>query len=280
MKNVLPLSHIVAVFFLLASAGANSSPAQTYSFGIVPQQSAKKLAQLWTPVLQYINEKSGIKLQFKTAKNIPEFEKRLAAGDYDFSYMNPYHFTVFNRSPGYQAVAVRKEQPIRGIVVVRADSPIRSLGELSNTTLAFPYTAAFAASVLQRARLTQEKIPFTPKYVSSHDSVYLGVAKGLFPAGGGVKRTFNNTNPDIKKEIKVLWTTEAYTPHAIAAHPKISNDIQQTLQQTLIDMYSDPKGKALLKSLKIKKGLIAADNSDWDDVRGLGVELLDQLINQ
>lgn len=264
---LLPFSHL-------------SVASSSYSFGIVPQQSAKQLAKLWTPVLQYIHQKSGIKLQFSTAKNIPEFEKRLAEGVYDFSYMNPYHFTVFNHDPGYKALAVRKDQPIRGIVVVHKDSDINSLADLKGKTLAFPSPAAFAASVLPRAKLSNDNIPYTAKYVSSHDSVYLNVAKGLFPAGGGVKRTFNNTSPEAKEQLKILWTTEAYTPHAIAAHPRIDAEVFAKVQQAFADMANDPEGKALLQSLKIKNGLIKAADSDWDDVRGLGLKLLDSLINE
>lgn len=63
-----------------------------------------------------------------------------------------------------------------------------------------------------------------PKYVSSHDSVYLNVAKGLFPAGGGVKRTFNNIPKETRKQFKVLWTTDPYTLHAIAARPDIESE--------------------------------------------------------
>ncbi|MFT7672206.1 MAG: ABC-type phosphate/phosphonate transport system substrate-binding protein [Gammaproteobacteria bacterium] len=40
----------------------------------------------------------GFKVNFKTAPNIPTFKKRLAAGEYGFAYMNPYHYTVFNQS--------------------------------------------------------------------------------------------------------------------------------------------------------------------------------------
>jgi phosphonate transport system substrate-binding protein len=163
---------------------------------------------------------------------------------------------------------------------VRKDSAIQSLTELEGQTLAFPAPAAFAASVLPRAQLSRDNVSFSAKYVSSHDSVYLGVAKGLFPAGGGVGRTFNNTNPEVKKQLKVLWTSAAFTPHAIAAHPRVSEDVYQLVQKALVAMKSDPKGKVLLASLKLKKGLIVAADSDWDDVRGLGIDLLSQLIKR
>lgn len=253
---------------------------ESYSFGVVPQQSASQLAILWGPIFTYVSDKTGVKLQFKTAKNIPEFEKRLASGEYDFAYMNPYHFTVFNRNPGYRALAVRKDQPIKGIFVVRKDSNIQSLNDLHEKTLAFPAPAAFAASVLPRAELNRKNIAFTAKYVSSHDSVYLGVAKGLFPAGGGVRRTFNNTSPEVKEQLKILWTSAAFTPHAITVHPRVNAEIYQRVQQALIEMISNPDGKALLASLKIKNGLIKADDADWDDVKSLGIDLLNQLIKE
>ncbi len=269
-----------AVIFLFLLCFSSGALAQSYSFGVVPQQSAKRLAKLWAPILAHISQEVGVTIRFQTAKNIPEFEKRLADGTYDFAYMNPYHFTVFNRAPGYKAVAVRKDQPIRGIMVVRKDSPVESLSQLSNSKLAFPSPAAFAASVLPRAELSNNNINFTAKYVSSHDSVYLNVAKGIFPSGGGVKRTFNNTPPEVKKQLKVLWTSQPFTPHAIAAHPKISTDLVQRIQQAFVDMSDTDKGKALLASLKIKKGLVAANDSDWDDVRSLGIDTLNRLIKE
>lgn len=251
----------------------------TLTFGIVPQQSAKKLAKKWTPIFRYLSEKSGHTLRFSTAKDIPTFERRLAQGEYDLAYMNPYHYTVFHRAPGYMAFAKQKNKQIRGIVVVRKDSPIQSLTELADTTLAFPSPAAFAASVLPRARLTQDKIPFKPKYVSSHDSVYLNVAKGFFPAGGGVKRTFGNTSPEVRAQLRILWTTNPYTPHAFAAHPKVSEQTVKDVQQAMLSMNDDSEGQALLKTINFN-GMVSAENNDWNDVRGLGLDILDKLIKQ
>ncbi len=269
-------STMLAVVLL---AGAVSVQAATLTFGIVPQQSAKKLAKKWTPILRYISAKTGDDYTFGTAKNIPTFEKRLADGQYDIAYMNPYHYTVFNRQPGYLALARQKDKKIKGIMVVHKDSPLQSLSELANQKLAFPAPAAFAASVLPRAQLTTDKIPFKPAYVSSHDSVYLNVAKGYFPAGGGVMRTFNNTAPEVRAQLRVLWTTRTFTPHAIAAHPSVDSAAVSRLSQALVGMNTDPEGRALLKTINFK-GMQLAQDKDWDDVRNLGLNMLDQLIKQ
>lgn len=247
--------------------------AKSYSFGVVPQQSASKLAELWTPIVLHLSEQTGLQIQFATAPDIPTFEKRLASGEYDFAYMNPYHFTVYHQQPGYQALAKAKNKQIKGIMVVRKDSGITALHQLNQKTLAFPAPAAFAASILTRAHLNKIGVTFTPKYVSSHDSVYRSVAMGLYPAGGGVIRTFNNIPETIRQQLEVLWTTQGYTPHAFAVHPGVDKADQRIVQQALIEMSNTAGGLTLLESLKLK-GLESANNSDWDDVRGLNIELL------
>ena len=275
MKNYNVSMFLLVLAMALTPAPAAAQEPLTLSFGIVPQQSASKLARLWTPILEYLGKKTSYQLQFKTAKDIPTFEQRLAQGVYDLAYMNPYHYTVFHDSPGYLAVAKAKDKRIKGIVVVHKDSAYKTLDELNGKTLAFPAPAAFAASILSRSQFRQRGIPINPQYVSSHDSVYRNVATGRFPAGGGVIRTFKNTAAEVREQLRVLWTTSGYTPHAVAAHPRVPKKVLHRIQQAMLNMDNDLEGKALLASIKIK-GLEAGHNTDWDDVRGLNIDLLNQ----
>lgn len=268
-------STLIAIFVL--STTSLNTAAESLSFGIVPQQSAQKLAHLWTPITDYLSVKTGYKIHFTTAKDIPTFEQRLHAGLYDIAYMNPYHFTVFHQKPGYRAIVRQKDKRIKGIMVVRKDSLIQSLGGLNGAKMAFPSPAAFAASVIPRSRLKQDGIEFSPSYVSSHDSVYLGVARGFFQAGGGVLRTFNNTSPAIREQLRVLWTSEGYTPHAIAVAPSINTIQQQRIREAFLGMADDPQGAELLKSIRFN-AFTPAKNKDWDDVRSLNITLLDHLL--
>ena len=261
---------------LLETTAAAQSDAEAQppvlSFGVVPQQAPSKLLQSWGPLLRLLEERTGYRFAFRTAPDIPTFEQRLAAGEYDFAYMNPYHFTVFNRGDqGYQAVARAKDKLIRGIVVARRDATLQTLTDLEGATIAFPAPAAFAASVLPRAHLRQLGVNFGVQYVSSHDSVYTAVARGLYPAGGGVERTLNAIDPALREQLRILWTTPGYTSHAIAVHPRIAQDTVGAMRQTLTAIADDEAGRAALDGLKIK-GFAAAKNDDWDDVRALKLE--------
>jgi phosphonate transport system substrate-binding protein len=272
------MQTIKSLWILLVALSSFSITAQTITFGIVPQQPAKKLAELWTPALQYIRIHTGLELHFATAKNIPQFEKRLLAGEYDIAYMNPYHYTVFSQKTGYQAVAKELNKKIRGIIVVRRDSSLNQLSDLEGETIAFPSPATFAASIIPQTALKKAGIHFTPQYVSSHDSVYLNVQRNFFHAGGGVIRTLNMTDPFIRKGLRILWTAPKYTSHAIAAHPRMDKDTRDKIVAAMIAMNNDPSAKDILKNLNMK-GFEAAQDNQWNDVRDLNIHLLDYMLH-
>ncbi|WP_432467601.1 phosphate/phosphite/phosphonate ABC transporter substrate-binding protein [Agarivorans sp. Z349TD_8] len=264
--TLLLLCLLLVVLFSLNAQAVQ----KTYSFGIVPQQSATRLVEQWGPLLDAVSLASGYPLTFKTAPSIPEFEQRLANGDYDFAYMNPYHYQVFSANPGYQALAKSKDKTLQGILVVRADSEIQNIAQLSGDTLAFPAPQAFAASVVIRGYLAQQQLDFKSKYVGSHDSVYRAVAAGLYPAGGGIPRTFASIDPEILKQLRILWTSAGFTPHAIAVHPRVAPAVSSAVQQALIGLAEQPDDQLLLAELNID-GFVSAKDQDWDDVRQLNI---------
>lgn len=266
---------LVTICIAISLVITSGTHAREYSFGIVPQQSAQKLARLWGPILAKLSEDSDITLKFSTAKNIPTFEERLAIGYYDFAYMNPYHFTVFNESPGYLAIAHQENKSIQGIIVVHRDSELEMLEELQGSTLAFPSPAAFAASILPQAQLNKLNIDYTPRYVSSHDSVYIAISRGLIPAGGGVLRTFNNAKPEVRQNLRVFWKTRQYTPHAFAAHPDVPEEDRLAIQKALIELKNTEAGLKLLENIGFS-GIQSASDEDWNDVRALNMKILSE----
>lgn len=252
----------------LWSAPIWADASKVLSFGVVPQQSPSKLARAWGPILKEIGRRAGVKIVFKTAPDIPTFEQRLARGAYDIAYMNPYHYVEFHEKPGYVPLVRAPGRELRGILVVRKNAPYHSVSDLAGKTLAFPAPAAFAATVLIQAEFSRQHVAMTPQYVASHDSVYLDVAKGLFPAGGGITRTFKALHPQIRNALRVIYETPGYTPHAIAVSPSLPAETAARIRAAFVEMDKHPETAALLAPLKIKRWVVAKD-SDWDDVRAL-----------
>ena len=77
----------------------------------------------------------------------------------------------------------------------------------------------------------------------------------------------------MREQLEVIWTTSPYTPHAIAAHPRVEEAVRAALTEAFLAMNNSPDSLALLKQLNFK-GFELAANGDWDDVRGLGIASL------
>jgi len=240
-------------------------------FGVAPQQAVTELARIWTPFLGYLSRKTGYSFQFRSATDVTTFERRIAAGEYDFAYYNPLLYAT-SRESGYQAIAKEKNTKLTGIVVVPKESPYRDLKDIDGATVAFPAPTAFAAAVLPQMMARKIGINIVPKYVSSHESVYRTVAHGLYPAGGGIIKTFENVEPAVRDQLRILWTSQAYTAHPVAAHPRIPPHVAQRVLDALMAMEKDPEGQAMLKMTNFK-GFVPAKDSDYDDIRALNVNI-------
>jgi len=280
----------VLLFFALIGSGCDSGsvtvapePAplpekqlETLTFGIVPQQSASKLARLWMPIMKLVGDEAGVELVFQTAKDIPEFEKRCKDGSYKIAYMNPFHYTQFHDDPGFIPVAKQKGKKIQGILVVLKENVGMDLNELAGKKLAFPAPDAFAATLIPTRELKERDTPieFQPEYVSSHDSVYRSVAQGLYIAGGGIKRTFNNVDADVRSKLDILYHTAKYTPHAFAIHPSVDAKIRKRIADALIGLEKSEEGRYLLSTINFD-GVEAAEDQEWDLVRELNLAPLE-----
>lgn len=252
----------------IPSHAAKSDDNTVLTFGIVPQQSASRLAKMWGPLMEELGAEIGVTFRFQTTKDIPTFEACLAKGAYDIAYMNPMHYAIFSQEARYKAIARQSQKRLKGVIVARVGSDIDEIPDLGGAQVAFPSPGAFGASILTRSTLTENDIEFEPNYVKSHDSVYRAVAAGLFPAGGGVLRTFNSLDPSIRENLRIIFETESFTPHAIAAHPRISDGLSKRIQSALMELAQSNPG--LAKSVGMN-GFEIGEDTDWDDVRGLSM---------
>jgi len=265
---------VVSLLILLTfNQSASAVSADELIFGVVPQESASKLAEQWPPLMNHLTERLGKPVRFATAPDIPTFERRLLNGEYDIAYMNPYHYVEFGDTPGYQAIVRETDKRIHGIVVVNQSSNAERLTDLEGATIVFPAPAAFAATILVRAELERLGISYTPRFVASHESVYLNVERGFAPAGGGIERTLDSAQQDGLRGVRVLWRSQGFTPHAFAVSPQLAQEDAHRLQSALINLAQSESGRTMLQTLNLQP-LTAAQNSDWDDVRSLELDFI------
>jgi phosphonate transport system substrate-binding protein len=265
--------QILAIgFALLACVPRAVASESVLSFGIPPQQSATELAKRWTPIMQYLSEKTGLPVQMKTAKDIAVYQHDVLAGVFDVAFINPSAYVAASKTAGYRVFAKEKGVKALCLIVVRNDSRITSLEQLQGQTMAFPSTTAVMATIIPLKHLADKKIAVKTNYVVSMDSVYRSVAKGLFPAGGGEGRTFGALDPEIKSQLHVLWEWDGLPSFPFFAHPRVAPATVAKLQQAMVEMGNDPQGQALLKAVNIKM-LEKAEDREYDMVRKMNLPL-------
>ncbi len=275
LRNV-PLAVGLCLMLLLGSvvstAGPVEEPQPVYTFGIVPQFNAAEILSIWKPILSEIEKRTGLKFRLVGSDSIPAFERQFSAGIFDFVYMNPYHFIRAERSQGYIPLVSDVGRKLFGILVVRADSPLRSVRDLEGTLVAFPAPNALGASLMIRADLRRKfGVDIVPRYVRSHSSVYLNVVLGKAAAGGGVQKTLEQQPPAVRDNLRVIYRTREVISHPIAAHPRVPPKVRESVMQSLLALGETASGRAILARVPIQQvGPVTA--ADYAPLAELGLE--------
>ena len=213
---------LIRLFGGLALLGVSFlTEAANYTLAVVPQASPSETYRRWAPFVEQLQRVTGQHLQLRVYRSFDEFETDLVNGLADFAYMNPYHFLMAHRVQGYLPLVRDGSRQLSGQLLVRRDSPLKSVKELNGKTIAFPDPNAFAASLYMRALLREKaNIRFTASYLGTHANVYRHVILGSVAAGTGVNVTLARERPETRDELRVLYETPGTAPHPLCAHPR------------------------------------------------------------
>ena len=245
---------------------------QVYTLGVVPQFDSRKILSIWRPILDEIEQQSGIRIRLQGSPSIPRFEKEFQAGQFDFAYMNPYHMLKAHNAQGYRPLVRDHGRQLHGILVVHKDNSVIELSELEGQTVAFPAPNALGASLMLRAELQgKRKLNIEPLYVKSHTSVYLNVVTGMAVAGGGVQKTLSQQPAEIRDQLRVLHRTAKVSPHPLAAHPRVPAKVVEQVEQAILSLGDSESGRDMLRKIPIKQ-IGRAQINDYQPLEKLGLE--------
>ena len=241
--------HLVFLVQLVSPAWAG----QVYVFSVVPQFTPVDIGVRWTPLLKRLEAAVGAGFQLRVFDKNAAFEADFQRGGPDFTYLNPYHMVMAAEAQGYVPL-VRSGAPLRGILVVDRESPVRSLADLQGKRLAFPSPNAFGASLYMRALLAEkEKIAFSPVYVGTHQNVYRHVLLGEEAAGGGIESTLEREPASVRNRLRVLYTTPDTPSHPVAVHPRVPREVREKFVLALRALGRNEAGRKLLADVDLEE---------------------------
>jgi len=260
------------IALLVCVAAPTGAAEKVLRFGVVPQFDARRIQMIWQPILDSLEEQTGIHFELVGSPSIPEFEKQIMAGEFDLAYMNPYHLLKAHEAQGYSPLVRDVGRTLFGIIVVRKDSPVQDVKDLDGKTVAFPAPNALGAALIPRAEFVEtHEIRIQPSYVKSHSSVYLNVVTGQAVAGGGVQKTLQSQPQNIRDALKVIYRTAQVAPHPVAAHPRLAEETRDRISQAFLQLVNMEDGSELLARIPMKK-VGRASLDDYKPLKQLGLD--------
>jgi hypothetical protein len=114
---------------LAASSAARAEEETAYRFSPVNQYGINLTAAYWNPIISYVSEKSGVRLQLKIGRTSADTTAYVLAQEVEFVFSN-HLFSPERERLGWKVFARRATPPVFAQIIVPEDSPITELAQL------------------------------------------------------------------------------------------------------------------------------------------------------
>ena len=271
MKPLLYLMLLVLLPLPCLAQESSEDASRPLLFGSVAMDSPVMMQRRLQPLTNYLGKALNRQVILKLSTDMPGAINALVRGDVDFAYLTPVAYVNAHQQGQAQIVVrtVTNSQPtFKLMIVVRDDSPIRSVAALAGKRFAFGDPAA----LLQRAVVVGAGMPLQRlgeyAFVDHYDNVIRGVLAGDYDAGIVLESTAQQWQG---RGIRVLYSSDSLPPYNIAASAGMDGATIDALRKALLALDSRrPEYKSVITALaQTYTGFAPATDSDYDIVRKL-----------
>lgn len=233
----------------------------------VPSVMHKRL----TPLTKYLSDKLGRPVHLMLSKDMPDAIQNASQGKVELAYLTPVAY-IRSHAAGNTHIIVKmktkNKDTFKLMIVVRENSPIKSVKDLIGKSFAFGDEAA----LLQRAVVVGSGIPLDKlgsyDYLNHYDNIVRAVLLGKYDAGI-LKDTMAYKWKD--KGIRIIYSSPDLPPYNIAASSKVGPKMLAKIKDAFLSLDENkPEDRAVIKALdKNYDGFAAASDADYNIVRQL-----------
>lgn len=248
------LATVIALVLGIATAHADEA---VYRFSPVNQWDINKTAAYWNPIIQYVSEKSGVKLQLKIGRTSADTTSYVLAQEVEFVFTN-HLFSPERESLGWKVFGRRNAPPLRGQIAVPTDSPITRVEELKGQEVAFAGPEAFIGYKVPYAYLISKGVDVKTVFGGNQNAAMAQLFAGKAKAVGSNSMLVEGYANREGKKFRVLWTSEPYHDLALMASGRVPDKDLKAVSAAFFGMHKDPRGMEILHRASQEVGL----NSD------------------
>lgn len=244
---------LIFVTHAYAATQSNIAP-PTYRFSPVNQWDINKTAAYWNPIIRYVSDKSGVKLELKIGRTSADTTAYVLAREVEFVFSN-HLFSPEREKMGWSVFGRRWTPPLKGQIAVPADSPITKLEELKGQEVVFAGPEAFIGYKVPYAHLLSKGIDIKVVFAGNQNAAFAQLFAGKAKAVGSNSALIDGLTARDNKRFRVLWTSEGYHDLALMASSKVPEKDVKAVASAFINMHRDPVGKAILLKASEEVGL-------------------------
>jgi phosphonate transport system substrate-binding protein len=238
-------SILALVAGLLLAAGVRAATAPSYNFAPVNQYNLQVSAMLWNPIIDYVSQKSGVRLNLRLGRTSADSTNYVLAREVDFAFTNRL-FCPGHAGLGWTVFGRRNTPPLRAQIVVPVDSPVNSIDELAGAAVAFPGPEAMIAYKVAYAHLLHRNIPVDAVFAGNTDATFGQLLAGKVKAAGASSQLTQQYEGRERKSFRVLWASAPFTDLALMASPRVPADQVRAVANAFFGMDQDPEGRHIL----------------------------------
>ena len=228
----------------------------TYTFSPVNQYDINLTASYWNPIIAYVSEKSGVKLNLKIGRTSADTTSYVLAKEVEFVFSN-HLFSPEREKLGWKVFGRRQSPALQGQIVVPEDSPITDLAQLKGQEVAFAGPEAFIVYKVPYAYLLSKGIAVKTVFAGNQTAAFAQLFSGKVMASGANSQLMEGYSKREGKKFRVLWSSEPFQDLALMVSGKVPEKDAKAVASAFTGMAKDPQGREILSRASKEVGLPA-----------------------
>jgi phosphonate transport system substrate-binding protein len=244
-------------------------------FAVTDAIGSEKLQEDFGAFRSTLAEVLGINIEFVSVKNRTEAAPDLLSGQLDIVFAGPSEYVILNaRAKAVPIIAINRAN-YRSIIVVRADSKIKSLAQLKGKTIAMKENGSTSAHIAPTKMLIDAGLnPNTDvKIVMLGSKGVQALKKGTVDAwtiSSDTYKTILDTEGLTEKDFSIIATSSLLPGDVFVASNQLASNVVEDVRSRMIE-HQEKLIQSLLvaKANKKYKGatLIPAKDVDYNIIR-------------
>ena len=252
------LACTALVFGLGSQVQITAQAQQIFRITAIPDESPTELARKAAPLVKYLEQKLGMKVEFTPVTDYAASVEALANKQVDMAWFGGFTFVQAHQRSGGKAVPLvqREEDEKFRSVFITTDDAIKSLADLKGKNVSFGSQSSTSGHLMPRSYLLAAGVDpdrdfKRVAYSGAHDATAAAVASGKVDAGALNISVWEKLVADKKidpAKVRVFFTTPVYFDYNWTVHADMPAAQRETLTKAFTDLSkSTPEGREILE---------------------------------